>query len=102
MRQQAHTFEIQVVRSVRLNYLLFLPQDYGIDPQKKWSLILFLHGAGERGDDLELVKVHGIAKIVEQREDFPFFAISPQCSEDSMTTSNSTSGFSSTHGQTRM
>ena len=83
MRQQAHTFEIQVVRSVRLNYLLFLPQDYGIDPQKKGPLILFLHGAGERGDDLELVKVHGIAKIVEQQEDFPFIAISPQCSEDS-------------------
>jgi predicted peptidase len=83
MRQQAHTFEVQVVRSVRLNYLLYLPQDYSADEQKKWPTILFLHGAGERGDDLELVKVHGIAKIVEQQEDFPFIAISPQCSEDS-------------------
>jgi predicted peptidase len=82
-RQQVHTFEVQVVRTVRLNYLLYLPQGYSTEGQKKWPLILFLHGAGERGDDLELVKEHGIAKIVEQKEDFSFIAVSPQCSEDS-------------------
>jgi predicted peptidase len=47
-------------------------------------LILFLHGIGERGDDLDLVKSHGIAKIVEEQPDFPFIAISPQCPEDTM------------------
>jgi predicted peptidase len=83
MSQQAYTLETQIVKSVRLNYLLFLPKDYGKNPQKRWPLILFLHGAGERGDDLELVKLHGIPKVVEQREDFPFIAVSPQCPVDS-------------------
>lgn len=47
-------------------------------------MILFLHGIGQRGDDLDLVKTHGIAKIVEGQPDFPFITISPQCPDDTM------------------
>ncbi len=83
MGQQAHTFEAQVEKRVRLDYLLFLPKDYGKQPQKRWPLILFLHGAGERGEDIELVKVHGIPKVVEQQEDLPFIVVSPQCPANS-------------------
>jgi predicted peptidase len=68
--------------NLRLGYLLFLPQDYGQRPDEKWPLILYLHGIGERGDDLESVKIHGIPKIVERRPDFPFVALSPQCPAD--------------------
>lgn len=60
------------------NYLLFLPNHY-LDRPEPWPLILFLHGAGERGNDLKLIKAHGIPKIVEERKDFPFIAVSPQC-----------------------
>lgn len=62
-------------------YLLFLPKDYGTD-QRKWPVMMFLHGSGERGDDLNLVKVHGPPKLVEQRPDFPFIVVSPQCPKD--------------------
>ncbi|HSW44924.1 MAG TPA: hypothetical protein VLM89_05085 [Phycisphaerae bacterium] len=34
--------------------MLYLPSDYGT-PGKRWPLVLFLHGAGERGNDLEKV-----------------------------------------------
>jgi len=61
-----------------LNYLLFLPDSYGQDPDKKWPLILFLHGSGERGNDLEKLKVLALPKIVEQQTDFPFVVLSPQ------------------------
>jgi predicted peptidase len=44
--------------------------------------MMFLHGAGERGSDLNKVKVHGPPKIVEYKKDFPFIVISPQCPED--------------------
>lgn len=85
--QHEHTFEAEIIKTVRLGYLLYLPKDYGKEPQKKWPLILFLHGAGERGDNLELVKKHGIPKIVEKKKDFPFIAVSPQCPEFSWWTS---------------
>jgi dienelactone hydrolase len=60
-------------------YLLFLPQDYAKDSQKRWPMILFLHGSGERGIVLDSVKKHGPPKIVEQKKDFPFIVVSPQC-----------------------
>ena len=47
-----------------------------------WPLLLFLHGSGERGDDLAKVKVHGPPKQLDGRDDFPFVVVSPQCPED--------------------
>jgi len=41
--------------------------------------MLFLHGAGERGNNLEKVKQWGPPKLVGKRKDFPFVVISPQC-----------------------
>jgi predicted peptidase len=74
-RQQAARLEVEV--PMTMDYLLFLPQDY--EKKDSWPLMLFLHGAGERGDDLELVKKHGPPKIVETKKDFPFILVSPQC-----------------------
>ncbi len=73
--------ERQITRSIRLPYLLHLPRDYEADPERRRPMILFLHGAGERGDDLEQVKVHGIPKVAEAL-DLPFIAVSPQCPVD--------------------
>lgn len=79
--QQARAFEKTIQKTVACRYLLFLPDGYGRKKQR-WPLILFLHGAGERGDDLELVKKHGPPKLVEQGKDFPFIIVSPQCPAD--------------------
>ena len=76
--QHSHTFEETVTKTLSCKYLLFLPEDYGQE-EKDWPLMLFLHGAGERGSDLQKVKVHGPPKIVEKQEDFPFIVVSPQC-----------------------
>ena len=62
-----------------LKYLLYLPQDYGKEAGKAWPLVLFLHGSGERGTDLEVVKKHGPPKLVAQGKEFPFILVSPQC-----------------------
>ena len=40
--------------------------------------MLFLHGAGERGDNLDQVKKWGPPKRVGEKKDFPFVVISPQ------------------------
>jgi predicted peptidase len=79
--QQPKVFEKQI--AVKLNYLLFLPEGYSNDSDKKWPLMLFLHGAGERGSDVNKVKLHGPPRIVEKRKDFPFILVSPQCPADS-------------------
>lgn len=70
-----------VVKTVSMKYLLYLPEDYEKDPKTRWPLILFLHGAGERGDDVEKLKTQGPPKLVAQGKDFPFIIVSPQCPE---------------------
>jgi len=77
-RQEARTFEAEIRKQVRLGYLLYLPDGYGKGGER-WPLMLFLHGAGERGDDLELIKKHGPPKLIEGGKSFPFIVVSPQC-----------------------
>lgn len=60
------------------NYFLYLPVDYNTDTVKKWPVMFFLHGSGERGDDINRVKKHGPPKLVETK-DFSFIIVSPQC-----------------------
>ena len=85
--QHSKIFEKTITKNLSCNYLLFLPEGYD-DQEKEWPLILFLHGAGERGNDLEKVKVHGPPKIVEKQKDFPFIVVSPQCPEEQWWTDN--------------
>ncbi|MCW3090255.1 MAG: Alpha/beta hydrolase family protein [Ferruginibacter sp.] len=59
-------------------YLLSLPEGYTADTTKKWPLMIFLHGSGERGDNLEKVKAHGPPKLIEAGKKFPFIVVSPQ------------------------
>ncbi|MEM9410042.1 MAG: hypothetical protein AAGA30_02945, partial [Planctomycetota bacterium] len=71
----------QVEKSVEvtsvLKYLLYLPEGYEEgNKQQKWPLMIFLHGSGERGRDLNLVKKWGPPKRVEQGEEFPFILVS--------------------------
>lgn len=63
---------------IEQEYLKYVPKDYDVNPEKKWPLLIFLHGAGERGTDIEKIKVHGPPMLVEKGKDFPFIIISPQ------------------------
>ena len=68
---------------VPIDYLLYLPPDY--DASKRWPLVVFLHGSGERGEDLEQVQRIGLPRLVERDKDrhWGFVLLSPQCPKDS-------------------
>jgi predicted peptidase len=81
--QTAETFKKRISRAVELDYLLHLPQGYSrAADDQRWPLILFLHGAGERGSLLELVKKHGPPKLIAAGKDIPAIVVSPQCPRD--------------------
>ena len=65
---------------INLQYLLYLPYNYH-STGEKFPLVIFLHGSGERGSDLEKVKMHGPPKLVKNGKDFQFILIAPQCPE---------------------
>ena len=77
-RTMQQTKEFRKSVTLKLNYLLYLPKEYD-NSDSLFPLILFLHGKGERGDNLELVKRHGPPMLVEKGKDFPFILLSPQC-----------------------
>ncbi len=67
--------------SMNKSILVFIPRDYS-EEGHGFPLMIFLHGAGERGNDIELVKRHGPPKIAAKDPAFPFLLVSPQCKPD--------------------
>ena len=61
------------------NYLAYKPKGY--EQKKNWPLIIFLHGVGERGSDLEKNRFIGLALALDKGMDLPFVVICPQCPE---------------------
>ena len=59
------------------NYILYMPNDTSLPK----PLILFLHGSGERGDDLEMLKVHGPLKYLNNNT-IDAYVLAPQCPEN--------------------
>ena len=59
-------------------YEVFVPENWS--PKQKWPIILFLHGAGERGEDGLFQTQVGIGKAIrEHRDRFPAIVVLPQC-----------------------
>ena len=77
--QSEQAFQKRVSHELAANYLLHLPPGYKANTKKRWPLMIFLHGAGERGTNLSLVAKHGPPKVVKSKTDFPFILVSPQC-----------------------
>jgi predicted peptidase len=64
-----------------MNYLIYLPEGYGEDPEQLWPMIFFLHGSGSETNDSAYVMSYGLPEVLhnnDQPEDFPFVVVSPQ------------------------
>lgn len=80
-RQVERSIDTRITRSVEGRYLTYLPTDY--DASRRWPLLLFLHGAGERGADLSRVAIHGPPRLIrEATMQLPFIVVSPQVPEN--------------------
>ncbi len=98
--QTVQRFERTITKQVGYEYLLSLPQGYDPASGKKWPLMVFLHGSGERGSDIWLVAKHGPPKMLRGETPAPagetpeararreastkalaenFIVVSPQC-----------------------
>ena len=76
--QTIQKFKKDIIKEVEISYLLSLPKAYKATEERKWPLIMFFHGMGERGNDVEKLKDQGIPKLADHK-DFPFIIVSPQC-----------------------
>lgn len=69
-------FKTTIEKQAELNYLLYQPKDTTVAK----PLILFLHGSGEKGNDLEKIKVYGPFKYLKTNS-LDAFVLAPQCPE---------------------
>lgn len=76
--QSAQHLKTTIQKEISLRFLLHLPENYSSEAEREYPLILFLHGSGERGDDVAMVKHTGLPEIIENKPDFPFIVVSPQ------------------------
>jgi len=75
--QHVRVFDKKITKYVGSHYLLYLPKDY-YESKKNWPLILFLHGGGATGTDINRVKKNGPPKLIEEGKEYPFIVVSPQ------------------------
>ena len=64
--QKLHT---EILTQFEIDYLIYLPEGY-TEYSNEWPLLLFLHGVGERGNDLNIVKRNGPPKLIEEGKKF--------------------------------
>ncbi|TDD98036.1 carboxylesterase family protein [Flavobacterium cellulosilyticum] len=67
----------EIVQEFQLGYALHIPAN----TKEKKPLIIFLHGSGEKGTDIEKVKVHGPLKYIKNHN-LDAYILAPQCPEN--------------------
>jgi predicted peptidase len=69
--------ELTIVKE-NLQYYLYYPEAYNKDSETSFPLLLFLHGGGESGDSLSVLKKNGPPKMLAEGKQFPFLVLAPQ------------------------
>lgn len=82
------TFIKKIEQELKLGYALEFPEKYDetVKSGEKLPLLLFLHGMGERGNDLEMLFKEGLPRLIKSGRKFPFLTLIPQCPEESLWT----------------
>lgn len=79
MEELRGTIKATIPQSYSLDYLLYLPESYGRPPGVRYPLVLFLHGKGERGSNVDDIKRNGIDALTRFQQQYDFILLAPQC-----------------------
>ena len=63
-KKEFRVFNSKIKPSLKMNYLVSVPEDF--KREENLPMIIFLHGAGERGDNPNALLVHGVPKLAEK------------------------------------
>ena len=74
------TLSKNISKNISVDYVLHFPDNYKKE-KHDWPLIVFLHGSGERGNDLSKLSIHGPLKYVENGNKLDAVILAPQCPE---------------------
>lgn len=63
-------------------YTIETPENFNSNGIEEYPLLIFLHGAGERGSDLNMLGIHGPLKLIEGGKKFNAIVFAPLCPKD--------------------
>lgn len=72
--------KLELFQFEKLDYFIRFPDGYR--DGEKYPVIVFLHGAGTRGDDIEILRNHVFFKEIAKHADFPFIVVAPHCKKN--------------------
>jgi predicted peptidase len=94
---KAVTLQQTITRTAGYEALLSLPRGYERSGERRWPLLLFLHGSGESGADVQRVAVNGPPKLLRPGAALNaveataagilaegFIVVSPQCPDEGL------------------
>ena len=61
-----------------MNYWIYEPVGYTPDPNKKWPMVIFLHGRAETGTNINLLLNSGLPALLKNGANYDAFIIAPQ------------------------
>ena len=80
--QHAERLHRTVTRTVDADLLLYLPPGFDPHGERRYPLLIFLHGSGESGRNIESVKANGPPKLIAAGRHLPFIVASPQARDE--------------------
>lgn len=72
--------KLEILEFEKLEYIIRYPDGYR--KGEKYPILIFLHGAGTRGADIEILKNHVFFKEIDKHINFPFIVVAPHCKEN--------------------
>lgn len=80
--QQEKISSRNVLKTFETKYLLLPPLQYDQQKDRKWPVLIYLHGAGARGQDLQKIKQEGLPFLLSAGKQLPFLILAPLCPAD--------------------
>ena len=69
--------EYKILNYEKLKYVIRYPDSY--KEGERYPVLFYMHGAGGRGDNIQIIRDHPVFSITEKYKAFPFICIAPQC-----------------------
>ncbi len=72
----------RVTSTVDADFLLYLPPGFTMHPPTRYPLLIFLHGSGESGRNVQAVAANGPPRLAAEGARLPFIVASPQALDE--------------------
>jgi len=72
-----HRINPYTSEKAKLNFLLYTPDDYGVNPDQKWPLLIYLHGMSRVNTSLHVLRNDYPLNALADQDDFPFILVAP-------------------------